>query len=275
MQKLRVGVVSYLNAMPLWYALQRDTDIELVPETPARLSELMQAGRLDIALMPVVEVLREPGLTFLPDLGIGADGVVESVGLFTRVEPAQIRTLALTTASRTSVALARVILEALGAKPDYSTVQLDPARLDERPEDAVLMIGDACLQARRAVHDRVFIDLAAEWKLLTGLPVIFAVWAGRTETLTPQLHERMRAALAEGHELAFEMIRYAAADTGWSEAELGHYLGEVIQHRLTPRHLEGLLEFTRRAAAQDLVPASSVDRVLDELHRSRTEPPAP
>jgi predicted solute-binding protein len=268
MHKLRVGVVSYLNAMPLWYALQRDTDIELIPELPSRLGEMMQAGRLDIALMPVVEVLREPGLAFLPDLGIGADGVVESVGLFTRVEPAQIRTLALTTSSRTSVALTRVVLDALGAKPRYSSVELDPAILDDRAEDAVLMIGDACLQARRLVKDRVFVDLAAEWKLLTGLPMIFAVWAGRPETLTPQLHDRLRHALDEGRELAFEMIRYAAADTGWSEAELGRYLDEVIQHRLGARHLEGLLEFARRAAAMEQVPAKSVDQILDMLHKS-------
>jgi len=268
MQKLRVGVVSYLNAMPLWYALQHDPMIELVPDLPSVLADRMRRGELDVGLLPVVEVLRDPTLTFLPDLGVGADGVVESVGLFTRVEPADIRTVAMTTASRTSVALTRVILDAHGATPEYVDASLNAARLQDRPEDAVMMIGDGCLHARKTDSDRVFIDLASEWKLLTGLPFVFAVWAGKPGVLTPQLHDTLRRALVEGRELAFEMIRYASVDTGWSESELGRYLNEVIQHNLTPEHLKGLLEFARRASAQGLVPPTAVDKVLDTLKAS-------
>ena len=76
-KKLRVGVVSYLNAMPLWFSLQHDDSIELVPDTPSNLSRRMQDGELDIGLIPVVEALRDERLTFLPDLGIAADGIVD------------------------------------------------------------------------------------------------------------------------------------------------------------------------------------------------------
>ena len=72
LRKLRIGVVSYLNAMPLWYALRHEQDIELVPDTPARLAAAMAADELDLGLLPVVEALRDPRLSFFPDLGIGA-----------------------------------------------------------------------------------------------------------------------------------------------------------------------------------------------------------
>jgi predicted solute-binding protein len=268
MHKLRIGVVSYLNAMPLWYGLQHDPTIELVPDQPARLADMMERRELDVALLPAVEVLRDPSLHFLPDLGVAADGVVESVGLFTREEPANIRSVALTTASRTSVALTRVVLTAAGASPEYTQTEVLPDDLAKRPEDAVLMIGDACLRARKQETDRVFIDLAAEWKLLTGLPMVFAVWAGRKETLSAELHDKLRGALGEGTELTFDMVRHASVETGWSESELGRYLGEVIQHKLTPQHLKGLLEFARRTQTLGLIPASGTDKVLDVLKGS-------
>ncbi len=80
MKNLRVGVVSYLNAVPLWYSLQNDPDIELVPDTPARLTEMMDRGEIDIGLLPVVEALRHDHWSFFTDLGVAAEGRVDSVG---------------------------------------------------------------------------------------------------------------------------------------------------------------------------------------------------
>jgi chorismate dehydratase len=261
----RIGVVSYLNAMPLWIAMQHDESIELVPDTPARLSDMMKARQLDVGLLPVVEALREPGLGFYTDLGIAADGIVESVGLFTRVDLPEVRSVALSNASRTSAALARIVLKTAGANPVFTDAQLDAEALAGRDEDAVLLIGDQCLRARKLEKDRVFVDLAAEWKLLTGLPFVFALWAGPRAGLTPELHARLRVAYEESRAAASDAIRYAGMDTGWSEAELSHYLNEVIVHELDHDCMKGLLEFTRRAAELELVPLEAVDKVLDAL----------
>ena len=73
MKKQRIGVVSYLNAVPLWYSLQNQTDIEVVPDAPAHLCRMMDAGRLDVGLLPVVETLRHESWTFFRDLGVAAD----------------------------------------------------------------------------------------------------------------------------------------------------------------------------------------------------------
>lgn len=260
MQKLRIGVVSYLNAMPLWFSLQREADIALYPDNPARLAARMAEGALDVAVLPAVEALRQPGLSFFPDLGVGADGPVESVGLFTRAELAEVRAVALTSASRTSQALARVLLHAAGARPAYSEADIAPESLAARGEDAVLMIGDPCLRARKLVHDRVFVDLGAEWKLETGLPFVFALWAGPARNLTPALHGRLTAALQEGRARIYELADAFSLETGLTDNELGHYLEDVIQNRLGPEHARGLAEFARRAAALGLLPPDAPTR---------------
>lgn len=270
MKPLRVGVVSFLNAMPLWYSLRHDPGVEITPDTPARLADKMAAGVIDIGLLPVVEALRQPGLELCPALGIGADGLVESVGLFTRKDLPEIRTVAVTSASRTSVALCKVILQAAGAKPEYLEAAMEAAELADRTEDAVLMIGDDCLAARKMPTDRVWVDLAAEWKLLTDLPVVFAMWAARPGMLSPVMNERLRQTLKEGRTEVFELVRMAAMSTGWSEAELAQYLNEVIQHELTPQHHKGLLEFARRAVELDLLPRDATDRVLDLMRQETT-----
>jgi predicted solute-binding protein len=263
MKPLRVGVVSFLNAMPLWFSLRHDPGVEIIPDTPARLADKMAAGVIDIGLLPVVEALRQPGLELCPSLGIGADGIVESVGLFTRKDLPEIASVAVTSASRTSVALCKVVLHAAGAKPEYLEAALDAAQLADRTEDAVLMIGDECLGARRTPTDRIWVDLAAEWKLLTDLPFVFAMWAARPGVLSKDMNQRLHQTLREGRAEVFDLVRGAGMTTGWSEAELSRYLNEVIQHELTPGHHKGLLEFARRAIELDLLPQDATDRVLD------------
>lgn len=265
MKKTRIGVVSYLNAVPLWYSLQNDPEVEVIPDTPAQLVDLMHRGRLDVGLVPVVEALRNDKLSFFGDLGVAADGQVESVGLFTRKEPEKIRTVALTETSRTSVALTKIVLHEHGADATYIDAPVDSENLKERTEDAVLLIGDQCLRARRTDTDRVFVDLAAEWRVLTDLPFVFAVWAGPKEVLTETLHRQLVRAYEESRGISHDLIRHAAMDTGWSEADLAHYLDEVIVHRLTTECLKGLLEFARRASALGLVPSTATDKVLDAM----------
>ena len=49
--------------------------------------------------------------------------------------------------------------------------------------DAALLIGDAALRVDPATLPFETLDLGAEWIALTGLPMVFAVWAGRKEII--------------------------------------------------------------------------------------------
>ena len=251
MKKHRIGVVSYLNAMPLWLALRDRSDVELIPATPSALCEMMNAGGLDVGLLPVAETFRHPDWTILTDIGISAHGAVESVGLFLREDLPDVKTCALTSASRTSVALTKIVLANAGADPTYRVVEINEDSLATLEDDAVLVIGDACMRARQQETDRVWCDLGLEWRLLTDLPFVFAAWCG--PSLSDELRSLLHDAQATSRTQAFEELRHATLATGWNEGELARYITDVIQYELTDDARAGLAEFRRRCEALGLV----------------------
>src|SRR5262245_53693445 len=109
-RKLRVGAVNYLNTKPLVYRLERFApQAEIVLDLPSRLADDLAAGRLDVALIPSIEYFQSPGYSIVSDACIACRGPVLSVKLFSRVPPAEIRSLALDEGSRTSATLVRIL----------------------------------------------------------------------------------------------------------------------------------------------------------------------
>src|ERR1700759_3550889 len=107
---MRIASVSYLNARPLIQGLARNPGVELSLAVPAKLIDLLRDGQADVALLPVIDYARLPGLVIVPSGGIASDGVTLTVRIFSRVPIPQIRSLACDSESHTSVALARIIL---------------------------------------------------------------------------------------------------------------------------------------------------------------------
>src|SRR4051794_7506466 len=160
---LRVGAVNYLNTKPL---IERLTDfapnIDLSLDLPSRLADQLAAGEIDVGLIPVVEYFRGADYTFVPNVAIASRGPVLSVTLFSRVPWAEIRSVALDEGSRSSAALAQILLrKRYGVQPAVTPLPIDtPA--DDLSTDAVLLIGDramrACLPGYRFAY-----DLGQEW----------------------------------------------------------------------------------------------------------------
>src|SRR5262245_18266802 len=111
MSALRVGVVPYLNALPLTYGLEHRSEITLTSDVRSAHVERLRAGALDVALVSSVELFENPRYRMIPGLGVASRGPVESVLLFGHVPPERARSLSLDTSSRTGVALARIVLE--------------------------------------------------------------------------------------------------------------------------------------------------------------------
>jgi len=223
------GAVSYLNARPLVEGLA-----PLVLDTPARLVERFERGGIDVALLPVAAGLAA-GLPRVGSLGVAAEGPVDSVLLFLRRPVAEVETLALDPASRTSRLLAQVVLrEAHGV--DF--------RVAEPPADAELVIGDAAL-VRRAAGE-AHLDLAEAWTDLTDLPFVFAAWYGDA-----RCEPALEAAWARGRERFDEYAR--TADLGVGAGELERYLRERIRFRIGPREEDGLARFAASCRASGLL----------------------
>jgi predicted solute-binding protein len=167
---IRVGSVPYLNAKPLTRFIS--SPITLVE--PSQLATDLRAGKLDVALVPIMEVLESPPNTYriVDKIAIGSEREVFSVYLNYSVPLAKVKTVALDPASKTSVELARLVLEKFHRlKPRYVTT--------DEPADAQLLIGDPAITHRQAHPEQNYLDLATAWRENTGLPFVFAVWAVR------------------------------------------------------------------------------------------------
>jgi predicted solute-binding protein len=143
-------------------------------------------GVADVGLVPVFEVDRL-GLAWFPSLGIASRGAVRSILLISKVHPKKIKTLAADSGSRTSVQLARIILaERHGCLPELTTAAPIIDTMLESA-DAALLIGDAALSVDPVECGLTCLDLGEEWTDLTGLPMVFAVWAGRQQAICRRL----------------------------------------------------------------------------------------
>jgi chorismate dehydratase len=167
---LRIGPVSYLNAQPLIWGIDPTL---LYTDVPAELSRKFFAGQLDVALLPLFDILRAGGARIVDDVAIGCQGEVYSVIVASRTNLVSSGTIYLDPASRTSSALLRVLAaEYSGDGPSISEDQ-------KIPEDgARLLIGDAAIEFRRQNGSSwQYHDLGQLWQTHTGLPFVFAMWA--------------------------------------------------------------------------------------------------
>ena len=256
---LRIGSVSYLNAKPLIYGLDEAADLRLSLDVPSRLLEGLEQRRFDVALLPVIDYQRMPGLVLVPSGGIGCDGPTLTVRIFSRVPVERITRLACDTDSHTSVALARVVLaERYGIRPDFVDVTFtgrapQAGRLNEGAVDAQLLIGDkvVCEEPRGFEYQ---IDLGGAWKELTGLPFVFAAWMGREEVDLGDLPERLERAKREGVAHAAELVERYAISRGWPADAATEYLTRYLKFDVGPRQIEAIQLFHRLAGKHQIVP---------------------
>jgi chorismate dehydratase len=262
---LRVGAVSYLNSKPLIEGLAGRLDGELVLDYPSRLAELLEAGQLDVALVPVVEVLRSEGACeIVSDACVAARGPVRSVKLYFRVPPGEVKTLSLDEGSRTSAALARVLLrDRYGVEPDTEPLPLGRAA-SETTADAILLIGDRAMFPVEERFEAVW-DLGEEWNLWTGLPFVFAVWAARRDTVPAGLAELLATVRDSGVANAERIARREAAALGLDPAVAVTYLTNNLHFTLGPAERSGLKLFGQLAYEAGLAP-----RGIDLVFRDRT-----
>ena len=254
MPKLRVGIVNFLNSKPLAWGFLKGHHADLFAPSyhpPAMVARLLAQGNLDIGLIPSIEVQRIPNLRVMPDMCVAAQHEVRSVLLVSRVPVEQIRRVALDTNSRTSATLIRVLLrERWGLDPEYLHERPDPERMLAEA-DAALLIGDPALRVDRDRY--LIIDLAAEWKTLTGLPFVFAVWAVRPEVDLPDLSFYFKSSLRYGLSSLDTLVREAAGEMGLDSAEVRSYLTENLSFFLRQEEIAGLEEFYRRAHNHGLI----------------------
>jgi len=252
---VRLGAVGYLNARPLTWALDRDPERWHVRyDLPSVCSELLQRGEVDVGLVPSIEYLQASEYLMVPGVAIGSFGPVASVALYSRMSLDAVRTIALDTSSRTSVALVKVLCQ--------HRFRITPVFVPHGPDlkamthtcDAALLIGDPALEVD---HSRLGLrktDLGSEWTAMTGLPFVYAGWTGRPGAVGAADVHALQKAGEEGSRSPEAIAAEYAHDDAVARARAESYLRDNVKYRFGPQEIAGLQLFLDYAADLGVAP---------------------
>ena len=255
MPTIRLGAVDYLNARPLVFGLEQRSDLFFLRfDPPSKCAALLHEGSIDIGMIPSIEYLRgHTPYVIVDGLGIVSDGPVASVALFSRSPLDRVRSIAIDTSSRTSVGLLQVLCrESVGLEPEL--VPMAPAIEPMIARcDAALLIGDPALYLDHAALGLTKIDLGERWTAMTGLPFVWAFWAGPASGISREARSALIHARDQGVAAA---DRVAEAYCGPERAALGRaYLRDNIQYTLDERAASGLRRYYELAERHGVVDA--------------------
>lgn len=269
---VRVGRIEFINCFPLYHHFEaalgeRGIASSIMEGDPATLNGQLVDGVIDVALPSSIEYARHADtLTLLPQVSISSFGAVDSVQLFAKRPLREVRSIALTRKSATSVCLLKVLCKEWGLEPEFAPREGPLAGVLAR-FDGLLLIGDEALHVLRAEVYPEHFDLGEEWRGVTGLPMVFAACAARRDFVSA----RPADAAAVGDALLASRDACAADPYGtaaqaaqrydFSQAYLLEYF-DKLKFEFTPEYRAGLWEFYRRAAAigeLDEVPAPPDD----------------
>ena len=273
---VRLGAVSYLNTRPLVEGLEARPDVALRFDVPARCADLVEAGEVDLGLVPIIEYARHADdYAVVPDVSIASLAAVDSVALFTRQPIERVQSIALDVSSRTSAGLVRLLC----ARHFRIRPAFVPAAPDIRAmlasADAALLIGDPALFLDPASVDAEKIDLGLAWRAMTGLPFVWAVWAGRTDAASPDVCRLLYDARLRGEAAIDTIARRERPDDPAAQALVARYLRETITYGLDGPLLAGAQAYFDGLAGEGLIRRAPRLRLFTRQAGAVDGPPAP
>ncbi len=284
--RLRIAAIAFLNPAPLMWDFEHPPLADELARryridrmTPAECATRLASGQAEIGLVPIAALAASPELRILPGCTIASKGRVRSLLLVHRASQplSALQSVAADTASRTTIAYARILFQMWGNTGiRFLPMAADLDAMLERAEAAIL-IGDPALLALEEQHNRmertgeelVYRDLAAEWKALTGLPFVSAVWGAARSTaaqgslLDGSIAEDFIRSRDHGLANIDALVAEWAARLPISESTIRSYLTGNIHYVLDEECVEGMRGFFRMAAECGILPPYTV--TVEEL----------
>ena len=282
MAKLRISVVEYLNTAPLVWGF---TDgplagrYDLSFTVPSLCAEALRRDEADVAIIPAIEYQRMDGVVALPEMAVAAKGEVRSILVVAKKPVELARRMALDRGSRSSVALVRLLCAGYwGAHPEFVEAEPDPPAMLAQA-DAALVIGDPALRIALKMDalagkrpggevccsgdpseqpvpgvDTLFVyDVAQQWREMTGHACVLAIWAGRRETMTPEVVADFQASKEYGLARLSEIAEGASLKLDLPAQALERYLRENIDFSLDAENLRGLELYFQKCEEAGLI----------------------
>jgi predicted solute-binding protein len=279
--KLRISIVQYLNTAPLVWGFTNGPlrgKYDLSFTVPSQCAEQLRSGRADVAIIPAIEYQRIDDLVILPDMAIASKNQVRSLLILAKKPIEQVRRFALDCSSRSTQALVRILCaEKWKIAPEFFEAPPD-LRVMLQQADAALLIGDPALRISLGIEkdslggaegqtvcpaatlgvrgaERLYVyDVVGEWRSLTGLPAVLAVWAARRDITTSEVAADFAASREFGLSHISEISFDAARELELPQRALELYLRHNIDFSLDEENRHGLELYFAHAAKLGLIP---------------------
>ncbi len=251
----KVSVVQYLNTAPLVWGMlkgQQQGKYDLEFTTPAACADAVHQRRADVGIVPSIEVQRIEKAQVIAGLSIASKHRVKSVLLLSNKPIEKIQTVAVDNSSRTSAALTRILLRKFYSRFVTITPSAPKPEVMLKRADAALVIGDPALTFAGKVAG--VYDLAEEWKKFTGLPFVFAVWAGHEDANLAHFRKDFERSRDYGLAHVDEIAAAYASKLKMTPEAVKVYLTENIDYSLDEENRKGLREFFRLARETGIIP---------------------
>jgi chorismate dehydratase len=281
--KLRISIVQYLNTAPLVWGFTNGPlrgKYDLSFTVPSQCAEELRTGQADVAIIPAIEYQRINDLVILPDMAIASKKQVRSLLIIARKPIEQVKSFALDGSSRSTQTLTRILCaEKWKIAPQFFEASPDLSAMLEQA-DAALLIGDPALRIAVRIEkdswpgaegqaicqaatlgiaslELLYVyDVVSEWRSLTGLPAVLAVWAARRDVASPEVNSDFLTSRDFGllriPEIAFD----ASRELELPQRTLESYLCQNIDFSLDEENRRGLELYFTHAAKLGLIPQS-------------------
>mgnify|MGYP001160958995 FL=1 len=265
MTMVRVGSVQYLNALPLVHGLDSRPELfSLAFDVPSKCASMLHDKSVDLALIPTIEYVRRSDYLVVPDIAVASEGPVASVAVFTKRPTTAIRSIAIDSSSRTSVALLKILCARwFEIEPKFVIMRPDLEAMLKRC-DAALLIGDTALFTEHETTDLEKIDLGEEWTHMTNLPFVWAFWVGRPGIVEKSHLEALLKAREEGVSALDAIAEKHGSDDEEYAGRAQSYLRDNVHFDLTERAITGLKEFYKSAYELGIVQQAATLRFYDK-----------
>ena len=292
--KLHISIVQYLNTAPLVWGFTNGPlrgKYQLSFTVPSLCAEALRSGAVDIAIIPAVEYQRIDELVILPDLAIASQNQVRSLLIVSKGPIESARSIALDRSSRSTQALTKILCDRQWKiAPEFFEMPPDADTMLQRA-DAALLIGDPALRlsieiaasARRGrSREQVcpassagisgaetlhVYDVVEQWRKMTDLPAVLAVWAARPEVVSAEVVEDFQTSRDFGLKNVNEISRRAAEELKLPAEELQRYLTENIDFTLGVENLRGLSAYFGLAAELGLIPGQRAVTIAGQAYQ--------
>jgi chorismate dehydratase len=248
---LRVGIIDYINTLPLFHALRQNIishNATFSFGVPSQINKLFSKNKLDVATISAAHFLEyRLEYTLLSDLGIAATKQVMSILLFTKKKPHELdgATIFLPSHSASSIRILKMICKHFWKiTPRFCTFVGSTEYLFQQ-DNPFLVIGTECLLLFEKYPDYPSLDLAQVWYNFTNKASIYCLIATRNDSFISkqqeviEFHKYLNKSYEWGQNNMNEIITHAVLETGCSRPLIEKYF-LTLEYELSPKHFSGL-----------------------------------